>query len=139
VGDVDGDGAPDLLVTRIDEACALGMNRMNPGARRLYLRCLGSNEPGPTGLKTPADGMGTRVVLHRLAKDERPSMAAVQTSRGFQSASSPWLHFGLGSDAGFAGLTVFWPSGRREELPGGASNRRLWIREGQGVVREEAF
>ncbi|MAB81221.1 MAG: hypothetical protein CMJ89_17890 [Planctomycetes bacterium] len=144
VGDVDGDGAPDLLVTRIDGPCALAMNRLDPRAHRLAIRCLGSGELGPANRKTPADGMGTRVLVHPLARDggaeaRRPWVGEVQTSGGFQSASSPWLYFGLGTEAAFEGLVLLWPSGRREELEGGPADRRLWIREGRGIVREGSF
>jgi hypothetical protein len=61
----------------------------------------------------------------------------VQTSVGYQSASSPALYFGLGSLEGYSSLRVEWPSGARTELPAGAAGRSLWIEEGRGLVREE--
>jgi len=136
VGDVDGDGAPDLLITRIDGAAALGINRWNPSARRVELRLAGSGKEGPGARRTPADAMGTRVELVRTPP-LTPLVAQVQTSSGFQSASSPFVHFGLGVDERFEAILIFWPSGLEEEIPGGASRRRLWIREGEGIVREE--
>lgn len=141
VGDVDGDGAPDLLITRIDGPCALGINRLDPGAKRLELRLTGSGTPGPAGRKTPRDAMGTRVILRRASAGiaTAPLVQEVHTSRGFQSASSPFLSFGLGVDERLEGLTILWASGLREEIPGGAANRRLWITEAQGIVREETF
>ena len=47
--------------------------------------------------------------------------------------------FGLGAHEAFASLTVLWPSGRREELPGGPANRRLTLREGEGIVGAEVL
>ncbi len=61
----------------------------------------------------------------------------VQTACGFQSASSPWLFFGLGDQNSFSKLEVFWPSGAREQLPAGRGDRRLTVVEGKGIVAEE--
>jgi len=150
VGDVDGDGAPDLVLARIDGPAALGMNRFGGGNKRLLVRCLGPAQATGEGRRTPRDGMGATVRLTvgggpatsggGSATANRRSVTLlreVQTAAGFQSASSPWLHFGLGTSAVYDGLVVRWPSGREERLPGGAAGRRLWIREGEGVVREE--
>ena len=81
--------------------------------------------------------MGTRVVC--LREDGSAMMGEVQTSRGFQSASSPWLSFGFGREATHGSLHLFWPSGRQEQIPPGATGRRLWIREGEGIIREETL
>ena len=92
--------------------------------------------------------MGTRVILvvHSNTKSETDEdggaaeyalLREVQTAAGYQSASSPWLSFGLGMAREYATLTVLWPSGRREVLPAGAANRRITVREGEGIVQEE--
>jgi hypothetical protein len=143
VGDFDGDGAPDLVLARIDAPAALGMNRGSRGVHRLAVRCLGPLRgeavPGAAVGRTPADGTGARVRLvpRPGSAGTRPMVAEVFTTVGYQSASTPWLHFGLGSAEGYSELRVEWPSGRVEVLPAGAADRRLTIREGQGVVHEE--
>ena len=133
LGDVDGDGAPDLVLARIDAPAALGMNRF-PKASRLVIRCLGPSARPSAGRATPRDGTGTRV---EVSAGRMRLVDEVQTARGFQSASSPFLTFGLGQNEAYDGIVVRWPSGREERLPGGAAGRRLWISEGEGVVREE--
>jgi len=141
LGDLDLDGAPDLVLSRIDGPAALGMNRLGPGNHRLAVRCLGARAASaPASPRTPADGMGTRVVLVvGRGELEHGLLAEVETAAGYQSASSPWLHFGLGSDAAYESIRIAWPSGRSETLPPGPAGRRIWVREGEGIVRAEAF
>jgi hypothetical protein len=127
VGDVDGDGRPDLVVVRLDGPAALGMNRFE-GHTWLEL-CL-------EGTTSPRDGNGA--VVH-LAAGGRRQRGEVMTSGSFQSSSSPRLHFGLGRAVGYDALVVRWPSGHVEELGAGAGGRRIWLREGAGIVREEAL
>jgi len=143
LGDFDLDGVPDLVLARIDAPAALGMNRGSRGTHRLAIRCLGplrgeAVEGAAVG-RTPTDGMGARVtVVPRTDEGEAPPLVAeVQTTVGYQSASTPWLHFGLGAANGYAELRVAWPSGRVETLPAGPADRRLTIREGRGVIAEE--
>ncbi|MCZ6597433.1 MAG: CRTAC1 family protein [Planctomycetota bacterium] len=145
VGDVDGDGAPDLVLVRIDGPCALGINRLGPDAHRLVVRCVGDPDtPGPKesgGRRSPADAKGAKVivVLAPEAGDEYALLGEVQTCRGFQSASSDRLHFGLGDFEEYADLKVLWPSGRVDELGPGRADRTLVIREGRGIVSAEAL
>lgn len=144
VGDLDGDGALDLVLARIDGPAALGMNRrLGTAAQRLVVRCLGpqrgANPAGAAAGRTPGDGMGARVLVTPAGAGAPTLIGEVQTAVGYASASSPWLCFALGEGGAFAALEVRWPSGRVERIPGGPGGRRLTIREGQGVVAEEAL
>jgi len=140
LGDCDGDGAPDLAVAALDGPARLGINRLAPAGQRLALRCLGPRAPARDAPRTPADGHGARViVVLGEGAAQRGLIAEVQTAAGYQSASSPWLHFGLGAHARYEALRVLWPSGRVEVLPGGAAGRALVLREGEGVVETREF
>lgn len=140
VGDLDQDGAPDVVVARIDARAALGMNRTGRGNARIALRLLGPEIPTETAPRTPRDGHGAKAILVvGTGADEHALLAEVQTAAGFQSASTPWLHFGLGAARRYEKLIVRWPSGRVEELPGGEAGARITVREGRGVVAREAF
>jgi len=132
VGDFDLDGAPDIAVVRIDGPAALGMNRTEGGGARLVLRLVnaaGADVIGAAALVAWRDAEGR----------ELQSSAEVRTAEGYQSASSPWLHFGLGPARSFERIEVRWPSGERETLAGGAAGRFLVVRRGAGVVAERAL
>lgn len=140
VGDFDGDGAPDLVLARIDAPAALGMNRTGATNARLALRLLGPEAPTASAPRTPRDGRGAKaIVVIGTGADEHALYAESQTSSGYQSSSTPWLHFGLGAAKRYEKLIVRWPSGRVDELPGGDAGARVVVREGAGVIAREAF
>jgi hypothetical protein len=133
VGDLDGDGAPDLVTVTIDGPAGLGLNRRSPDARRLVVRLEGSGEG--EGSHSPRDGQGARVVL--VPGDESYALLGeLHTAAGYQSAGPAELYFGLGTADRFALLEVRWPSGRIDRIEGGATGRRLTIAEGRGLVAE---
>lgn len=142
-GDFDGDGAPDWVVCRIDGPAALAMNRF-ARANRLVVRCRGplgseSNAGAPDG-RTSRDALGARVVLVPAVEpgaEEFALLGRVDPSVGYQSSSTPWLHFGLAASTRYTSLRVLWPSGRVEDLGPGAAGRRITIEEGRGIVSEE--
>ncbi len=138
-GDLDGDGDLDLVLARIDGPAALGINRSEGLGHRLLVRCLGPVERSAKAPRTPPDGHGARVELR--ARDssgkESTQFVEVQTVCGFQSASSSWAFFGLGAEVEYMNLQIVWPSGAIEPLGGGRADRRLTLREGQGVIAEE--
>ena len=81
--------------------------------------------------------MGARVIVTaRIGGEEVRLAREVQTAVGYQSASAPWLFFGLGDAARYEALEVRWPSGRVETLGPGEANRTLVLREGEGIAAE---
>ena len=140
LGDLDGDGAPELVLTYLDGPCGLGLNRSGTENNRLVVQLSAPAPDGAatTGRRTPTDGLGAKVVV--VLGDESAPFALLQelqTSRGYQSASAPWLHFGLGSWEGYRSLEVRWPSGEVTRLPAGPANRRLSIDEARGLLESE--
>jgi hypothetical protein len=66
-------------------------------------------------------------------------LAETRRAVGFQSSSTPWLHFGLGTSTRYESLIIRWPSGAVERLPGGPANRALTVREGSGILDTRPF
>ncbi len=140
--DADRDGRLDVVLVRIDGPAALGIDREGRANHRLLVRLLGdpallaSRTSGERA--TPRDGHGARAVLVVGAGAQQHGLLSeVESAAGYQSSSSLWLSFGLGSEARYAGLKIVWPSGRVEDLPGGPADRRLTVVEGRGIVRAE--
>ena len=71
--------------------------------------------------------------------DELEVTRIVQAGSGFLSQHSKELLFGLGDSKAVRQVTVVWPSGLRQTLPGLGLNQRHWIEEGKGAVRSEPF
>jgi len=137
IGDLDGDGAPDLVVTRIDGPAGVAMNRLAPENHRLVLELRGaaSYPQGYRGNRTPRDGKGARVaVVLGTGENSFGLLREVQTAAGYQSASSSELYVGLGDHERYEMIRVFWPSGAVEMILAGPADQRLVIQEGLGVL-----
>jgi hypothetical protein len=145
VGDVDGDGAPDLVLSAIDAPAALGHNTFGRARHRVELRLEGRGPSADGTRASPRDGSGARIVVvpkwpaDLPASEQFAVLGEVQTASGYQSASSPWPSFGLGTATEYSQIQVLWPSGTVDVLPEGAGGRRLFVREGEGLVKAEEF
>ncbi|HTF90263.1 MAG TPA: CRTAC1 family protein [Planctomycetota bacterium] len=141
VGDLDGDGDLDLVLVRIDGPVALGINESSGLGQCLLVRCLGPELPAKDKPRTPRDGHGARaqVTARDASGAESTQTGEVQTACGYQSASSPWLYFGLGGSSEYSKLEIRWPSGAVESLGKGRAGRRLTVVEGKGIVAEQVL
>lgn len=84
------------------------------------------------GVAGNRDAIGARVSL-TLKDDPRPLLRTVRAGSGFLSQSSRWLHFGLGSGGTIDALTIDWPGGRQQVLPGLQPQKFYRIREGEAA------
>jgi hypothetical protein len=48
------------------------------------------------------------------------------------ASNDPAVHFGLGAAASVDGIDVLWPDGTKESFPGGAADRLVVLRKGEG-------
>ena len=118
VGDFQGDGRLDVVVSAIGAPAEIWMNR-TPGANHwIELRL--------EGTRSNRDAIGARV---KLTAKSGTQFNHVTTSCGYASSSAGPLHFGLGADASVGLIEIRWPSGRLQQLRNVAADRVLHIRE----------
>jgi hypothetical protein len=123
-GDLDGDGAPDLVVNNVNEDAFVYRNNsraLHPDNHFLRVRLLGegANRFG-IGARVSAFAGGATVV-----QEQSPV-------RGFQSSVDYVLDFGVGAATTVDSLRVDWPDGRVSSL------RQLKVNEMVVVKQSEA-
>jgi enediyne biosynthesis protein E4 len=87
------------------------------------------------GVTSNRSAIGARVVARYGGRSQAQEVTA-QSS--FYSVNDRRLHFGLGAAAS-ADLTIRWPNGATETLPGVEGNQLIVVREGSGIVRRQKF
>ncbi|MGH7171888.1 MAG: CRTAC1 family protein, partial [Gemmataceae bacterium] len=120
-GDIDGDGALDLLITTAGGAARLFRNVAPRRGHWLLVRALDA-----TGKR---DQLGAELTV---VTAERRWTRTVRSADSYLCASDPRAHFGLGDCDRVERIEVLWPDGKRERFAGGAVDRNLFVRQGTG-------
>jgi hypothetical protein len=129
VGDVDNDGGLDLLVTQIAGPALLLKNRALKRGNWLVVRAI---DP-----RLHRDAYGAEI---RVRAGDRSWVRWVNPGYSYLSSCDPRAHFGLGQAERFDNLRVLWPDGLAEEFAGGAINRLVEVRRGEGTpIKAEDF
>ena len=126
-GDIDNDGAEDVLITT------------NGG--RVYLF---HNEGGTNhslrikleGTKSNRDGIGS-VVRVTSGSDKQGKM--LRSGSSYLSQSELVLTFGLGAAARADSVEVHWPSGQVDKLANVNAGQEVTVQEGKGIVAQRAY
>ena len=101
--DLDNDGDLDLVVNNTNEAAMVFENHAQARAENNYIQLK------LTGDKGSRNAIGATV---RIWTADSLQQQTLFPARGFQSASQPILHFGLGRHRQVDSLHVYWPDGR---------------------------
>jgi hypothetical protein len=134
-GDIDNDGALDLLLTGIG------------GPARLYRNTF-ANAAVVTGNATSPHRhwLGVRALIPAFGNRDaygaevmvqgggRRWWRLIQPAYGYASSHDPRVHFGLGSTTTVESIHVRWPDGVEEIFSGGDVDRYLTLRQGSGAL-----
>ncbi len=128
-GDLDGDGALDLVVNNVNEQASIFRNNARALSDHGSLRILLEGE----GLNR--FGIGARVTLRG---GDRSFVQELMPARGFQSSVDYVLTFGVGALDTIASLTVEWPDGSVSQLSDVPVNQRLTVRQAESTATPPA-
>jgi enediyne biosynthesis protein E4 len=123
VGDIDGDGAQDVVLTTVGDRARVLRNTTPDRGHWLAVRLVESSG------KRPA--LGAEATLRA---DGRVQPRVLRAAESYLSSSDPVAHFGLGQATEYDELLVDWPSGlpRRERFAGGKADQVVVRRQGTG-------
>jgi enediyne biosynthesis protein E4 len=122
VGDVDGDGRPEIVIVNMNSTPSL---LKNTGPRRNFLSLT------LAGTKSNRSAIGARVTVEAAG---RRQVDEVMSGGSFYSQNDMSLYFGLGAASIATRIEVRWPSGDTREWKNVAVNRRLRITEGSAEL-----
>lgn len=123
-GDLDGDGALDLVVNNVDQEAFVYRNNARTQLHNRYLQVRLEGD-GPNRF-----AIGAKVNL-RVHGDTGEQFQEELPSRGFQSSVDLVLTFGLGTADTVDTLTVNWPDGRVSSLRQVTADQRLTVRQSE--------
>ena len=121
LGDLNNDGALDLVVTSLNEPPRILMNTAGTGNHWLVLNLAGH--------QSARDAIGARIKL--TTASGRALYNHVAISVGFMSSSDKRVHFGLGAETRIASLEIRWPGGIQQTIANLTADRFLTVDEPQ--------
>ena len=121
-GDIDNDGALDLLATSIGARPRLYRNIAQNRGHWLTVRAVDPDLGG-------RDACGAEVVIEAGG---RRFWNCVNPAYSYLCSNDPRAHFGLGTNSSVQSIQVLWPGGVRESFPGTTVDRFVLLAKGKG-------
>ena len=120
VGDLDNDGAPDLILCSVGGPVRVLRNAVPNRGHWVKLRLLLPQQGD-------RDAMGAEVTV---AAGGKKYWAVLQPATSYLASNDPTLHFGLGAASGIESIEVIWPDGMKESFSGGAADKLMVLKKG---------
>jgi hypothetical protein len=121
-----GDGSPALLVTAAAGPARLYKNILQERGHWLVVRpVIACTADG----KTVRDAHGALVTVR---SGQREWVRLASPAQSYLCSCDPRPHFGLGKLNRVDAIDVSWPDGKAERFPGGAADRLITLRQGDG-------
>ncbi|MEQ9307615.1 MAG: VCBS repeat-containing protein, partial [Marinoscillum sp.] len=114
--DLDNDGDLDLITNNVNEQASIFQNQSSDVQGNHFL------DFELKGPQNNPNGIGARVAIYQSGKVQIHEQIPV---RGFQSAVSPVVHFGLGKSENVDSAIVRWPTGEVTRHFALAANQRI--------------
>jgi enediyne biosynthesis protein E4 len=133
-GDFDNDGNIDVVVNTVNDFPQLLHCSSTVGNNWIKVRI--------TGTKSNRSGIGARLTcVTHPAGEAKPhqQIDEVRSGGSYISQNDLRIHFGLGKADKVDVLEVRWPSGQIDTLKDVKANQQIFVKEGQGIVRNVQF
>jgi hypothetical protein len=121
LGDFDGDGRTDVVVTALSAPAEIWMNRSAHAGHWLDISLRGT--------RSNRDGIGARIKVVSVSTGAQYNH--MTTSVCYASSSDGPVHFGLGGDKEAKEVQIYWPSGAVQTLNNIAADRIVKVEEPQ--------
>jgi hypothetical protein len=128
VGDVDGDGQPEIVIVNMNSTPSLLHNDAGSSAHSINLELIGT--------KSNRSAIGA---VATITAGGRKLTAPVLGGSSFYSQNSFTLHFGLGPSTSIDKLEVRWPAGQMQTWTKLGVDRNIKATEGRDKVGEAPF
>ena len=123
IGDLDGDGDSDLVISHIDEPVVLLKNNTPTGSSWFQVRLVGRT--------SNRDAIGAALTLHTSQGDQ---LRVIRGGGSYLSQRDPRVLWGIPASDNVEKLSVVWPSGIEQEVSPIRLNTTLTLHEpGRGV------
>jgi enediyne biosynthesis protein E4 len=127
-GDIDGDGAVDLLVTAVAGPARLYRNIAPKNGHWLLVRAI---DPA-----LHRDAYGAEITIQAGG---RRRLGWINPGQSYLCSHDPRAHFGLGAAERVDAIRVHWPDGAFESFPGCGTDQQIVLRKGEGTIRRSSI